>query len=119
MKRFLKSFKYAFAGLWYCVRRERNFRVHLVAMTIVIALMVIFELERYEMIALIFAICFVLFAEMVNTAVERAVDNASTEYTENGKVAKDVAAGAVLISAIFAATVGFIVFGERILEVIR
>jgi len=119
MRRFFKSFKYAFAGIWYCVRRERNFRIHLVAMTAVIALMVIFDLERYEIIALIFAICFVLFAEMVNTAVERAVDNTSTEYTENGKIAKDVAAGAVLISAIFAVVVGVIVFGERILEVLR
>ena len=110
----INSFKYAIAGFWYCVRHERNFRIHLIAAVAVIAAAVWFELYAYEIIAIVFAIALVLIAEMVNTAVERVVDNLTTKQNENAKIAKDVAAGAVLVSAVFAAAVGIIIFWGRV-----
>ena len=122
----IRSFKYAAQGFAHCVRRERNFRFHLFATTALIAFGIVFDIERYEVFALIFAVSFVLVSEMVNTAIERTVD-ALREHTQDDdtpkldglrKIAKDVAAGAVFVSAIFAAVVGLMIFLPRILEVL-
>jgi len=142
----LRSFKYAASGFLYCVKHERNFRIHLVAIAAIITLAIIFELAVWEIAALILAIALVLLAEMVNTAIERTVDaikkldertnDSLNRQCPNGhsgnfppagsadsldllrKVSKDIAAGAVLVSAIFAAIIGIIIFGARIYEVI-
>ena len=115
----INSFKYAITGFLHCVKRERNFRIHLVVSVVVIALAAFFNLSRIEFAAIIGAIALVLVTEMINTAIERIVDNLTTERNENAKIAKDVAAGAVFVSAIFAAIVGFVVFAPRVLEIIR
>ena len=122
----IRSFKYAIQGFLHCVRRERNFRFHLLAIVALAILAVVFELESYEIFALIFATAFVLVTEMINTAIERTVDAIRECSRENDtvkidglrKIAKDVAAGAVFVSAIFAAIVGVVVFLPRILEVL-
>lgn len=112
----IDSFNYAFQGVIYAVRTQRNMRVHLIAAVAVLIAAVATGVDRMEMIALIIAVAFVLIAEMVNSAVEGAIDVATTSFDPMAKLAKDMAAGAVLISTITAAAVGFLVFSERIAD---
>jgi diacylglycerol kinase (ATP) len=75
-----------------------------------------FDVSRLELIALLLAIAFVLIAEMINTAIEAAVDVASTSFDPMAKLAKDIGAGAVLIAAINAIAVGYLVFSGQVAE---
>lgn len=108
----LKSFIYAFAGLWYCITTQRNFRFHIVAAVSVIIAAQFYQFDRFEVICLSFAILFVLICEMINTAVESTVDMHGDEYNLNAKIAKDVAAGAVVLSAILAIIIAFTLFWD-------
>ncbi len=110
MKRFFKSFVYAFRGVAFCILNERNFRVHMCFTAYMFGFLKIydfFEVSRAEF-AVLFALCgLVMSLEAVNTAVERAVDLAADgKKSELAKVAKDAAAGAVLISAIASVAAG-------------
>jgi diacylglycerol kinase (ATP) len=71
---------------------------------------------RMELIALLLAIAFVMFAEMINTAIEGAVDVSTTSFDPNAKLAKDIAAGAVLIATVTAVAVGYLIFSERLAD---
>jgi len=110
-----KSFGYAFQGIWACIRKERNIKIHLGMMTLVIIAGAILRISITE-----WCICMVLFAlvislEIVNTAIEACVDLVSEERRPLAKLAKDAAAGAVLVSAIFAAIIGLIIFVPKVL----
>ena len=107
-----KSFTYAFKGIGYVIRHERNFRIHLCCLTYMFSILTLtdwFTLSRTDFAVLILASSSVLAMEIVNTAVENAVNLASEKYTEFGRIAKDTAAGAVLLSAIFAVLTGIAV----------
>lgn len=94
------SFKYAWAGLSYAFQTQRNFRIHLVVGTVAIALSVFLELSRVEVAIIGLTIGVVLMMELLNTAIESVVDlTVRQTYHELAKIAKDCAAGAVLISA--------------------
>lgn len=112
MKSFLKGFVYAGKGVYYCFAKERNMRVHLcftVYMFGFLALYDFFEISRAEF-AVLLALCgLVLSLECVNTAIERAVNLASPEQHPLAGAAKDAAAGAVLVSAIFAVIAGIVI----------
>ena len=110
----LESFNYAIEGILHTLRTQRNMRIHLVVAVGVLAAAVALDVDRFELIALILAIGMVLFAEMVNTAVESAVDLATTSFDPMAKLAKDIAAGAVLISSVVAVAVGYLVFSGKI-----
>ena len=110
----LESFRYAFTGLWYAFRTQRNMRVHTLTATIVVVLGQLLLLPQQDFISVLTAIMVVMVAEMVNTAVESAVDVATGEYHPLAKVAKDVAAGAVLLAATGALVLGVWVFGPRL-----
>jgi diacylglycerol kinase (ATP) len=110
----LVSFNYAIEGVIHVLRRERNMRVHFALATVVLVLAFTYDVTKVELMALLIAISFVLVAEMVNTAVEEMIDVATDEYDPRAKVAKDVAAGSVLIASVSAATVGYLVFVDRI-----
>lgn len=112
MKSFLRGFVYAGRGLWFCVRHERNFRVHLAVGAYVLVLAPYFSLSRGEWAALLAVIALVLAAEAVNTAVEQAVNLASPQRRMRARVAKDVAAGAVLLCALFAVGAGIALFAR-------
>ncbi len=101
------SFKYAFRGIWHCVVSERNFRIHLVAAAYVAALAVLLEVDAEHFALLFLAISSVLVMEMLNTAIETLVDLASPHQHPLAKIAKDVAAGAVLVSACASVGGGF------------
>jgi diacylglycerol kinase (ATP) len=108
------SFNNAFEGIVHALRTQRNMRIHVVVAIGVIVLAVIVSVTRIELIALLISITFVLIAEMLNTALEGAVDVATTSFDPIAKLAKDVAAGAVLIATINAIAVGYLIFSTRI-----
>ena len=99
MRNFFRSFTFAAKGLWFCLRHERNFRIHMAAGFYVLLLAPYFPLSRGEWAVLVTVIGLMLAAEALNTAVEQAVNLASPHRRTRARVAKDVAAGAVLLCA--------------------
>jgi diacylglycerol kinase (ATP) len=112
----LESVNFAFEGVIHVLRTQRNMRIHFLLAAGVLVAALAFDVEKLELIALLIAICFVLVAEMINTAVEAAVDVASTSFDPMAKLAKDIAAGAVLISAVNAIGVGYLVFSGQVAD---
>jgi diacylglycerol kinase (ATP) len=108
----LISFRYAFAGVRYAFSTQRNFRIHTVIGTIAISLGIFLEISSVEMAVIGITIAFVLALELLNTALESVVDlTVKQTYHELAKVAKDCAAGAVLMGALAALFVaGIILF---------
>ncbi len=113
----LWSFDYAIQGIVYALRTQRNMRLHMLAAAAVLVAALVLGVDRFEMVALLFVIGLVLVAELANTAVEATVDLAIDGPDPLAKVAKDVAAGAVLVSSIIAVAVGYIVFFDRLVRV--
>ena len=106
------SFVYAFRGIFRTIANERNLRIHITCVTYMVSILLFtdwFVLSRTDWAILMLCCGSVIGAEIVNTAIENAVNLASKEYTEYGKISKDAAAGAVLVSAITAVIVGFII----------
>lgn len=110
----IQSFQYAFAGIWYTLKTQRNAQIHIAISALIICLGLVLQISLAEWATLALTTGFVIVSEMLNTAIEAAMDFASTEYHPQIKVVKDVAAGAVLISAITAVVVGLLVFGPSI-----
>jgi diacylglycerol kinase (ATP) len=97
------SFKYAWAGITYGFQTQRNFRIHVAVCALAIGLSVFLRLERVEIVIIAITSGLVLTLELVNTAIESIVDlTVKQSYHELAKVAKDCAAGAVLVSALVA-----------------
>lgn len=115
-KKLINSFKYAIEGIISSFKTERNMKIHVLAMTVVIALGFFFKLDKIEWCFIIIAIASVISAELFNTAIETVVDIVSPERNPKAKLVKDIAAGAVLVVAIGAAIIGFIVFGPRVIN---
>ncbi len=107
----LESFRFAFAGLWYALRTQRNVRVHLLIAAAVVALGLWLGLSPDRWALLTLTIGFVLISEAFNTAIETLVDLVSPDYHPLAKVVKDVMAGAVLLAAIASVIVGLLVLG--------
>ena len=109
---FLKSFVYALRGIGHCIVHERNMRFHLVAAGYTLYFSRFYDFDRGEFLLLLGVIVLVMVCEAVNTSVEATVNLYTREYRENARIAKDAAAGAVLLSAIFAVAVGVLLFWE-------
>ncbi len=112
----IQSFRYAFEGIWTGIRKERNMKIHCLAVIFVTLAGTLFQITASE-----WCICLLLFAlvaslELVNTAVEAAVDLVTEEKKPLAKLAKDTAAGAVLFSAIVSVIIGCIIFLPYLLE---
>ncbi len=110
----LESFNFAFEGIIHVVRYERNLRIHFLIAVAVIIAAVGFDVTRMELIALLLAIAFVLIAEMLNSALEAVVDLVTPSVEPLAKIAKDVAAGAVLIATVTAVAIGYLVFSGAV-----
>ncbi len=106
----LRSFRFAYEGLIYVLLTQRNMRIHFVLALLALGLAFIFQLSKTDILFLMFAIMMVVVTELMNTAIEKAVDLASPEWHKLAKIAKDVAAGAVLITSFFAVVVGMVIF---------
>jgi diacylglycerol kinase len=107
----LESFRFAFAGLWYVLRTQRNVRIHLSIAAAVVVLGLWLDLSPNQWALLVLTISFVLMSEIFNTAIETLVDLVNPNYHPLAKVVKDVMAGEVLLAAITSVVVGLLVLG--------
>jgi diacylglycerol kinase (ATP) len=110
----LESFNYALEGVIHVLRTQRNLRIHFLAAILVFGAAIAVGVSRLQLIALVLAVAFVLVAEMLNTAIEGVIDVSTTSFDPNAKLAKDIAAGAVLIASVTAVAVGFLVFKSAV-----
>ncbi len=111
------SFNWAFDGIVHALRSERNMWIHFLAAVVVLVAALFFSLSRLEVIALFVAISFVFITEMINTAIEHVVDIATDEDDPRAKIAKDVAAGAVLVATVNALAIAYLVFYAHVTDV--
>src|SRR5690554_5348853 len=116
MKKVIRSFQFAIEGIGYAIKTQKNLKIHGFIAIVAILLSLYFQIERWEWIVLLLVFAMVLTSELLNTAIERTIDLITQDYHEYAKCAKDVAAGAVLISAIIAVIIGFLLFFERIVK---
>lgn len=107
----LASFGYAFAGLWYVLRGQRNAWIHAAASVLVVVLAAFLHVAAWDWAILLLAIGLVWMAEFINSALEAVVDLASPDAHPLARVGKDVGAAAVLIAAVTSAVVGLIILG--------
>lgn len=112
--KFIAGFGYAFHGLWHALRTQRNARVHLAMAILVTIAGVLLHISNVEFAILYVAITGVFISEMFNTVCELCVDLSSPEYHPLARIAKDVAAGAVLLSAILAVIIGLFILGPHL-----
>lgn len=115
---FYKSLGYAISGIIQCIQKERNIKIHLVFMFLVIICGFLFRLSITEWLVCILLFGLVISLELVNTAIEAVVDLCTQEYHPLAKIAKDTSAGAVLISAIASVVIGLIIFVPKILSLV-
>lgn len=109
-KKLINSFKYAIEGVISSFKTERNMKIHVLAMVIVIGLGIFFKINKIEWCIITIEIAIVLSAELFNTAIETIVDIVCPEKNPKAKLAKDISAGAVLISAMGSLVIGVIIF---------
>ncbi len=117
MKKFLKSFRYAFEGIFRGIKEEQNMKIHIAIMILVIIFGILLKISKIEWIICIALFGLVISMELINTAIENTVDLITKEINEQAKIAKDVAAGAVLVSAIASAIIGLIIFVPKVISI--
>lgn len=110
----IESFNCAFNGIVHTLKTERNMRLHFVAAVVVLILSLYLKLEKLEILILLITIAFVIVSEMINTAIEATVDLITSEIHPMAAIAKNVAAGAVLVSSTIALIVGYLIFYPKI-----
>jgi len=113
----LQSFNYAFQGLVAAVRHQRNMRIHLILGFLVLIVSVFLNLSRLQLVVIFVAVAFVFITEMINSAIESVVDLITDKIDPRAKAAKDFAAGAVLIAAINALVVAYLVLADRLTHI--
>lgn len=113
-KNLIESFNNAVNGIIYAIRNERNMKIHLAVAIFVVFLTMFFNVDRFEMLVLLVTIALVFVCELFNSAAEAIVDIITDKYHPAAKTAKDIAAGAVLVSAIMSVFVGYLVFYDKI-----
>lgn len=109
-----RSFGYAFAGIWTGIRKERNMKIHCTALLMVVIAGIAFRITVSEWCICIVLCALVMSLELVNTAVEAVVNLVTEEKKPLAKIAKDTAAGAVLIAAIASVIIGLLIFVPHI-----
>lgn len=106
----INSFKCAFKGITFVILHERNMRIHIVAAIYAAFFSAFYDFSKAEIILLVITCALVMILEVLNTSIEVIVDKVSPKYSPLARVAKDAAAGAVLLSAIMAVIVGIVLF---------
>ena len=114
VKKLVDSFNYAIEGIIYSIRTQRNMKIHMLAAILVLVATFFYDLSKVELLIITITISLVIVAEMINTAVEAAIDATTNFYHPLVKIAKNVAAGAVLVSAINSVLVGYVIFWDRL-----
>ena len=116
LKRHHISLKNAFAGLKYAFTSQPNFKIHLFLATLALTVGWWLGLTFWEMTILVLTVILGLVAEMVNTAIEAVTDLVTEEWRENAKIAKDVSAGMMLLTAMGAILVAILILGPKLIE---
>jgi diacylglycerol kinase len=116
IKKFLKSVKFAFKGIFSIYKTEQNFRFQIFASFFVIFLMIFFKISLREVIVLILMISFVLIMEIINSAFEKIADMFKPRIHVYAEIVKNIMAGAVLISSLTAIVIGIIIFYPYFLD---
>ena len=116
-KRLVDSFNFAIEGLISALKNEKHMKVHILAAIIIVILAIIINASKVEILIISLSVSFVIITELVNTAVEAIIDLVSPERHPLAKLAKDVAAGAVLVAAINALCVGYLLFYDKLLDI--
>ena len=115
---FKGSVKNCLDGISYVTKNEKNFKREIALGIIALILSYILKIDKIEFIIVLTMICLVLTAEIINTAIERTVDLVTKEYHELARIAKDVSAGSVLVTSIFALIIGIIIFIPKIITLL-
>lgn len=113
-----KSFAFAFEGIRQAFKREPNFRIHVLLALVASGAAFYLNFSAIEWIILLFTVATVIIAELINTAVESLVDLVSPDIREEAKLAKDVLAAAVFVSALLAVIVGVLLFLPKLMQLI-
>lgn len=113
------SFNYAIEGMVWAIRTQRNMRIHFAIAFIVAVGSLVLGVSRLELAAVVFAISLVFAAELMNTALEAAVDVATEHYDPVAKIAKDVAAGSVLVAAVNALVIAYLVLFDDVRRLLQ
>ena len=116
-KRLVDSFNFAIEGLISSLKNEKHMKVHILAAIIIVILAIVINASKVEILIISLSVSFVIITELVNTAVEAIIDLVSPERHPLAKLAKDVAAGAVLVAAINALCVGYLLFYDKLLDI--
>ena len=117
-KNVISSFKYAFQGMFSALKTERNLKIHVTIMMLVIIAGIVLKISKIEWIICIILFGLVIGGEMLNSAIETVVDIAMPDINPKAKFAKDAAAGAVLVFAIASAIIGFMIFGPKFIALL-
>ena len=115
MRKFIRGFGFAFKGLAYAAKTQLNFRVHLGAALLAVILGFALKLSVAEWLWIMLSCAMVLVTELLNTSIETLTDLVSPEYNKLAGHVKDVAAGAVVVAAVFALVTGVVIFLPKLL----
>ncbi|AZT90431.1 phosphatase PAP2 family protein [Caldicellulosiruptor changbaiensis] len=109
----LESFDNAINGIIVAFKSQRNMKIHFLIAFLVLFFTIVFKLNKIETVIILICIGFVISAELINTAIENAIDLMAKDFEPKAKIAKDVAAGAVLVTALLALTIGYFLFYDK------
>jgi diacylglycerol kinase (ATP) len=112
----IDSFNAAIEGIIYTIKTQRNMRLHFLFAILIILISIFLQLEKIELLLVCAAVTLVLICEMFNTAIEKIIDLITSDFHPLARIIKDVAAGCVLISSIFAVIAGYLVFSKYIIS---
>lgn len=118
MKKWLKSFNYALAGLKYVLLNERNFKIHAFCFLLVIVFSLVFKVSSIEFFILLICSAIVFSSEAINTAIEKILDENNPEHKPEIGLIKDISAAAVLICAVFSAIIAAFIFIPKIFQLL-
>ncbi len=118
-KTFLAALKNALEGMHYVIKTQRNLKIQIVFAIVAIVLGILLMCNTMEICLLVLTIFFVLLAEFINTAIETVVDLYTEEYNEKAKIAKDVSAGAVVLTSFNAIIIGGILLGSKMIQFLQ
>lgn len=116
---FLYSVKNCLDGINYTLSHENNFKREMIIGIVVVIMSAILKISILEWVIVILLINFVLVCELINTALEKAVDLYTNEFNETAKIVKDVAGASVFVMSIFSAVIGFIIFLPKVIDFIN
>ncbi|MES2589927.1 MAG: diacylglycerol kinase family protein [Bacteroidota bacterium] len=114
--KFLTKFRFAFEGLFYLIKKDKNFQIHLLLFLVLLSFGFCLALSQNEWITILICSTLVLSLEAINSALEKLCDLVHAEKHPEIKKIKDISAGAVLIAAIFSCVVAGIIFIPKILD---